>query len=49
MGPSELGLLTAGAAKYLEPIGKFTPPVPAGGPKGGSAYAGGDSRIEIRI
>lgn len=39
MGPSELGLLTAGAARYLQPIGKYTPLIPAGGPSGGSGYA----------
>ena len=41
MGPTELGLMTAGAAAYLGPIGKHTPIPPAGGPTGGSAYAAG--------
>ncbi len=38
MGPTELGLMSAGAAAYLGPIGKHTPIPPAGGPSGGSAY-----------
>lgn len=35
MGPTELGLMAAGAAAYLGPIGKHTPLIPAGGPAGG--------------
>lgn len=31
MGPTELGLMAAGAAAYLGPIGKHTPLIPAGG------------------
>ena len=40
MGPSELGLMMAGAAQYLGPIGKHTPLIPAGGPAGGGYAAG---------
>ncbi len=41
MGPSELVLMTAGAAGYLGAIGKYTPIPPAGGPTGGSGYGAG--------
>ena len=39
MGPTELGLLSAGAAAFLGPIGKHTPLIPAGGPAGGGYTA----------
>jgi 2-keto-3-deoxy-L-rhamnonate aldolase RhmA len=41
MGPSELGLMIAGAAAYLGPIGKYQPLLPAGGPAGAGGYAAG--------
>ncbi len=41
MGPSELGLMIAGAAAYLGPIGKYQPLLPAAGPGGAGGYAPG--------
>lgn len=41
MGPTELGLMTAGAAAYLGAIGKYRPLPPAGGPGGPRGYAVG--------
>ena len=41
MSPSELGLMIAGAAAYLGPIGKYQPLLPAAGPGGAGGYAAG--------
>ena len=35
MGPTNLGLMMAGASQFLKGIGKYQPLVPAGGPLGG--------------